>query len=34
VDRDIFELDPHAISDTKVVATIVGGNILYEADAK
>jgi predicted amidohydrolase YtcJ len=34
VDRNIFEIDPHSISDTKVVITIVGGKIVYEADAK
>ena len=25
VDRNIFEIDPHTIGDTKVVVTIVGG---------
>ena len=34
VDRNIFEIDPHTIGDTKVVTTIVGGKIVYEADAK
>ena len=34
VDRHIFEIDPHAIGDTKVVITIVGGKLVYEADAK
>jgi predicted amidohydrolase YtcJ len=34
VDRNIFEIDPHSIGDTKVVTTIVGGKIVYEADAK
>jgi predicted amidohydrolase YtcJ len=33
-DRDIFEIDPHTISDTNVMTTIVGGKIVYEADAK
>jgi predicted amidohydrolase YtcJ len=33
VDRNIFEIDPHSIGDTKVVTTIVGGKIVYEADA-
>jgi hypothetical protein len=33
VDRHIFEIAPPAIGDTKVVFTIVGGKILYEADA-
>ena len=34
VNRNIFEIDPHAIGDTKVVVTIVGGKIVYDADAK
>jgi len=34
VDRNSFEIDLHAISDTKVVTTIAGGKIPYEADAK
>jgi predicted amidohydrolase YtcJ len=34
VDRNIFEIDPHTIGDTKVVTTIVGGKIVYEAAAK
>jgi len=33
VDRNIFEIDPHTIGGTKVVTTIVGGKIVYEADA-
>jgi predicted amidohydrolase YtcJ len=33
VDRNIFEIDPHSIGGTKVVTTIVGGKIVYEADA-
>jgi len=32
VDRNIFEIDPHSIDQTKVVLTIVGGKIVYEAD--
>ncbi|HUL32433.1 MAG TPA: amidohydrolase family protein [Candidatus Eisenbacteria bacterium] len=32
VDRNIFEIDPHSIGETKVVMTIVGGKIVYEAD--
>jgi hypothetical protein len=32
LDRNIFEIDPHKINQTKVVLTIVGGNIVYEAD--
>jgi predicted amidohydrolase YtcJ len=31
VDKNIFEIDPHTISETKVVLTIVGGKIVYEA---
>ena len=34
VDRNIFEIAPCAIGDTKVLTTIVGGNITYEAAAK
>ena len=34
VDRNIFEIDPLTIGDTKVVTTIAGGKIVYEADAK
>jgi predicted amidohydrolase YtcJ len=32
LDRNIFEIDPLTIDQTKVVLTIVGGNIVYEAD--
>ena len=32
VDRDIFEIDPHAIGDTKVGTTFAGGRLVYEAD--
>jgi predicted amidohydrolase YtcJ len=32
IDRNIFEVDPHTIDQTKVVLTIVGGKIVYEAD--
>jgi predicted amidohydrolase YtcJ len=34
VDRNIFEIDPHSIADTRVVTTIVGGKIVYEAESK
>jgi predicted amidohydrolase YtcJ len=34
VSQDIFEIDPQAIAKTKVVKTIVGGRVVYEADAK
>jgi len=32
IDRNIFEIDPRNIDKTKVVLTIVGGKIVYEAD--
>lgn len=32
VDKNVFEIDPHTINKTKVVLTIVGGKIVYEAD--
>ena len=32
VDRNIFEIDSHHIGETKVVTTIVGGKIVYEAE--
>lgn len=32
VDRNIFEIDSHQIGETKVVTTIVGGKIVYEAE--
>ena len=34
VDRNIFEIDPHTIGDTKVVITVTGGKLAYEVDAK
>ncbi len=34
VDRNIFEIDAHQIGKTKVVTTIVGGKIVYEAETK
>lgn len=34
VDRNIFEIEPHHIGDTKVTTTIVGGKIVYEADTQ
>ncbi len=34
VSQNIFEIDPHAIAKTKVIKTIVGGKVVYEADAK
>jgi predicted amidohydrolase YtcJ len=32
VDRNVFEIDAHTIDQTKVVLTIAGGKIVYEAD--
>jgi predicted amidohydrolase YtcJ len=32
LDRNIFEIDPHTINQTKVVFTIVGGKIVHEAN--
>lgn len=34
VTQNIFEIDPHKISQTKVLLTIVGGRVVYQADAK
>jgi predicted amidohydrolase YtcJ len=34
IDRNIFEIDSRTIDQTKVVLTIVGGKIVYEADTK
>jgi predicted amidohydrolase YtcJ len=34
VSQNIFEIDPHAIAKTKVVKTIVGGKVVYDAEAK
>ena len=34
VDRNIFEINPRTIDQTKVVVTIVGGKIVYEADPR
>jgi predicted amidohydrolase YtcJ len=32
--QNIFDIDPHKIGSTRVVTTIVGGRIVYQADAK
>ena len=32
--QNIFDVDSHKISDTKVTTTIVGGRIVYQSDAK
>jgi predicted amidohydrolase YtcJ len=34
VSQNIFEIDPHAIAKTKAVKTIVGGKVVYDAEAK
>jgi hypothetical protein len=34
VSQNIFEVDPHKISETKVRTTIVGGQVVYQSDAK
>ena len=34
VSQNIFEIDPHKIFETKVRTTIVGGQVVYESDAK
>jgi len=34
VSQNIFEIDPHKIGDTRVVLTIVGGRVVYNADTK
>ena len=34
VSQNIFEIDPHKISATKVRTTIVGGQVVYQSDAK
>ena len=34
VSQNIFEIDPHKISETQVRTTIVGGQVVYQSDAK
>jgi predicted amidohydrolase YtcJ len=34
VSQNIFDINPHKIGATKVVATIVGGRLVYQADSK
>jgi predicted amidohydrolase YtcJ len=34
VSQNIFDIDPHEIAKTKVVKTIVGGRVVYQAGAK
>jgi predicted amidohydrolase YtcJ len=32
--QNIFEIDPHTIAQSKVVKTIVGGRVVYQANAR
>jgi predicted amidohydrolase YtcJ len=34
VSQNLFEIDPHKIADTKVITTMVGGRVVYQADTK
>jgi predicted amidohydrolase YtcJ len=34
VDRNLLEIDPPSISETKVIITIVGGKVVYEAETR
>ncbi|HUN62267.1 MAG TPA: amidohydrolase family protein [Candidatus Sulfotelmatobacter sp.] len=34
LDRNIFDIDPHTIDQTKVLLTIVGGKIVYDTNAR
>jgi hypothetical protein len=34
VSQNIFEIDPHRIAETKVLTTIVGGRVVYQAPAE
>jgi predicted amidohydrolase YtcJ len=34
ISQDIFAINPHKIGATKVLATIVGGRVVYQADSK
>jgi hypothetical protein len=34
VSQNIFEVDPHRLAETKVLATMVGGRVVYQAPAK
>ncbi len=34
VSQNIFEIDPHEIAKTKVVETIVGGRVVFQAKTK
>jgi hypothetical protein len=34
VSQNIFEIDPHRLAETKVLTTMVGGRVVYQAAAK
>ena len=34
ISQDIFDINPHKIGATKVLTTIVGGRVVYQADSK
>jgi predicted amidohydrolase YtcJ len=34
VSQNVFEVDPHKLAETKVLTTIVGGRVVYQANAK
>jgi predicted amidohydrolase YtcJ len=34
VSPNLFDIDPHKIADTKVITTMVGGRVVYQADTK
>ena len=34
VSQNIFDIDPHRIAETKILTTIVGGRVVYQAPAK
>jgi predicted amidohydrolase YtcJ len=34
VSQNIFDIDPHEIAKTKVIKTIIGGRVVYQAGAK
>ncbi len=34
ISQNLFDIDPHKIADTKVITTMAGGRVVYQADAK
>jgi hypothetical protein len=34
VSQNVFDVDPHKLAETKVLTTIVGGRVVYQANAK